>query len=222
MFKLHGAPISNFYSIVKLTLLEKGLDFEEVLQAPSQDEAFLEKSPMGKIPVLEVREGFISETQVIVDFLDHIYPEIPLYPRDPYQRAMVRRLCHMSEIYLDIPSRPALLGILTGNPVSDGVKNVARQQLERGARGLARVASPGPWLAGSEFSMADIYVYYTLGLAELVSSSQLNMNLLDFLPGFAEWKSLVASREFIAEVDAGQQKAMADYLARLASEGNRA
>ena len=222
MFKLHGAPISNFYSIVKMTLLEKGLDFEEVFETPSQDEAFLEISPMGKIPVLEVREGFISETQVIVDFLDHIYPEIPLYPRDPYQRAMVRRLCHMSEIYLDIPSRPVLSGVLTGNSVAEDVKDVARQQLQRGAKGLARVAQISPWLAGSEFSMADIYVYYTLGLAEFVGSSQLGLNLLDYLPGFAEWKALMASRELIAEVDAGQQKAMTDYLATVAAKGNRA
>lgn len=213
MFKLHGAPISNFYSIVKLTLLEKGLDFEEVFQFPSQDADYLEKSPMGKIPLLEVREGIISETQVIVDFLDHIYPEIPLYPRDPYQRAMVRRLCHMSEIYLDIPCRPVLGGVLTGTNVSTEVKVAARQQVIRGVKGLARVAKPGPWLAGSDFSMADIFVYYTLGLVEFIASDYLDVDLMEFLPGFPEWKALVASREFTAEVDAGQQKAMADFLA---------
>ena len=53
MYKLYGFRVSNYYNMVKLPLLEKGIDFEEVDTMPSADEDFLQKSPMGKVPCLE-------------------------------------------------------------------------------------------------------------------------------------------------------------------------
>ena len=47
MIKLYGAPLSNYYNMVKVALLEKGLAFEEVLTPPSQDAGYLAKRPMG-------------------------------------------------------------------------------------------------------------------------------------------------------------------------------
>ena len=36
MIKLHGAPGSNYYNMVKTAMLEKGIAFEAVLAPPSQ------------------------------------------------------------------------------------------------------------------------------------------------------------------------------------------
>ena len=36
MFKLYGFAVSNYYNMVKLALLEKGLPFEEVTFYPTQ------------------------------------------------------------------------------------------------------------------------------------------------------------------------------------------
>ena len=55
--KLHGVPLSNFYNMAKHALIEKDVHFEEVVTPPSQDPAFLAKSPMGKVPLLETPEG---------------------------------------------------------------------------------------------------------------------------------------------------------------------
>jgi len=49
MIKLYGFPISNYYNMVKMALLEKGMEFEEVIVKPSQEDIFLVKSPMGKV-----------------------------------------------------------------------------------------------------------------------------------------------------------------------------
>ena len=70
MLKLHGFAVSNFYNMIQHTLLEKGIEFEEVMAVPSQDNEFLEKSPMGKIPCLETPQGFLAETDVILDYLE--------------------------------------------------------------------------------------------------------------------------------------------------------
>jgi glutathione S-transferase len=60
MLRLHGAPISNYYNMVKSTLLEKGVEFEEVMAPPSQEPGYLNRSPMGKIPCIETERGFLA------------------------------------------------------------------------------------------------------------------------------------------------------------------
>ena len=50
MIKLYGLKMSNYYSLVKAVLVEKGLDFEEVKAPPTQEEDNLQRSPMGKMP----------------------------------------------------------------------------------------------------------------------------------------------------------------------------
>lgn len=210
MFRLHGSPISNFYNIVKVAMLEKGMDFEEVAAYPSRNEEFLAMSPMGKIPVLEVREGYLTETQVIVEFLEEIYPELSLYPRDPFQRALARRIAHMSEVYIDVPMRPVMVAAMTGKSVPEPIAAEARNRLGDGLAALARIARPDPWLIGEEFGMADIFGYYCLSLVEGIARDQLQVDVFERLPGFFPWKQAVAARDFVAEVD----RAHADALRR--------
>ena len=70
MLKLHGMSQSNYYNAAKMALLEKGAEFEEVKAFPSQKDDYLPKSPMGKVPCLETPQGFLSETSVIIDYVD--------------------------------------------------------------------------------------------------------------------------------------------------------
>ena len=83
MLKLHGIRMSNYYSVTKTCLLEKGAEFEEVKSPPSQDEEYLAKSPMGKVPALETDSGFISETLAIAGYLEATQPGPALISEDP-------------------------------------------------------------------------------------------------------------------------------------------
>jgi len=212
MFRLHGSPISNFYNIVKLTLLEKGLDFEEVPQPPSQGDDFLAISPLGKIPVLQVREGYMSETGAIVDFLEDVYPEIPLFPSDPYKKALVRRLCHMAEVYIDVPARPMLVSTMSGVPLSEEHQVEIRQTLEKNALGIVRVSVLSPWVCGDEFTAADIFLYYCLGLVDSMAKDHLKFDLYSHLPGYEAWRENVTSRSLVQQVDADNKAAMEAFL----------
>ena len=44
MIKLYGLRISNYYSLTKALLIEKGLEFEEVKAPPAQSEEYLQRS----------------------------------------------------------------------------------------------------------------------------------------------------------------------------------
>ena len=68
--KLHGFPLSNYYNMVKHAVPRKRFACEFVETRPSQDATFLLKSPMGKVPLLETEQGFLTETNVILDYLE--------------------------------------------------------------------------------------------------------------------------------------------------------
>src|SRR5438128_6334941 len=71
MLRLHGFRFSNYHSLVKVVLLEKGLAFEEVVTYPLADEAYRAKNPTGKFPCLEIEDGtFLGESKVILNYLE--------------------------------------------------------------------------------------------------------------------------------------------------------
>ena len=41
MIKLYGFAVSNYYNMVKMALIEKGMEFEEVTVRPSQESEYL-------------------------------------------------------------------------------------------------------------------------------------------------------------------------------------
>jgi glutathione S-transferase len=50
--------VSNYYSKVKMVLLEKGVPFaEEYVKTGSKDEAVLSCSPLGKVPFIRTEQG---------------------------------------------------------------------------------------------------------------------------------------------------------------------
>ena len=118
MIKLYGAPISNYYNMVKVALIEKGLDFEEVLTPPSQDPAYLNQSPMGKIPCIETPDGFLSESLPILEYLESLESDAPLLPLDAFAQAKAREISQAIELTVELVARRGLGG-LRGNPVAD-------------------------------------------------------------------------------------------------------
>ena len=105
MLKLCGFSVSNYHNKVKLALLEKGIPFEEEVIYPSQDDGVKQSSPMGKVPFLRTPQGVLTESQVLVEYLEETHPETPLYPDNAYARAKCRELILHIELYLELPAR---------------------------------------------------------------------------------------------------------------------
>lgn len=208
MYKLYGFPVSNYYNMVKLALLEKGLDFEEVTARPSQEESYLVKSPMGKIPCLEVREGPISETNVILDYLEDVSGDTPFYPADAFDKAKVRELMKATELYLELVARRLLGGALFGQEMSEDLKNEVRGQLDKGCAALNKLLKFAPYAAGENYTYADFMLYYTVTLANLVTQRALNVNLEDQLPGLADWLALMERNAHIQSINAQRDAAL--------------
>jgi glutathione S-transferase len=212
MIRLYGLAISNYYNMVKLALFEKGFEFQEVPTPPGQDADYLAKSPMGKMPCLEVREGFLSETDAILEFLEEVNPEIPLFPETAFERARVRQIMYMAEKYVDDPVRPVIRSFWDNSSLDEHQLADIRDGLARGIAALGRVARFDPWIAGEEFTAADIVAYYALQLAASVADTRFEWDIYDELPGLRGWRDAVADRYFVQRVDEEQARALESFM----------
>jgi glutathione S-transferase len=88
MIRLHGASASPFVRKVMVVLAIKELPYEHIQNMPfSGDEELKKISPLEKIPVLVDGDLTIADSKVICRYLENAYPDIPVYPSDPAQRA---------------------------------------------------------------------------------------------------------------------------------------
>ncbi|MEX2327214.1 MAG: glutathione S-transferase family protein [Pseudomonadales bacterium] len=205
MLKLYGYPISNYYNMVKCALIEKGVEFEEVPTRPAQEADYLAKSPMGKIPCLETGAGCLSESIAMLDYLEEAYPEHPLLPADTFARAKVRELVLNLELNIELVARKGY-DVLRGKDTPEAAKESIKADLPRGARAIAGIAKFSPWIAGSEFTYADLVGYFTFIYAARSAEANAQIDLYKEIPGLKEWYDQVGERESV-------KKALADQAA---------
>lgn len=205
MLKLYGAPLSNYYNMVKAALLEKGVEFEEVMSPPSQEEGYLAKSAMGKIPCIETEDGFLAETLAILDYIEETWPEPALLPKDPWARAKVRELAQSLPLYVELVARRGY-GALRGNEVPDAVKESLKKDLPKGAAAIARLAKFSPWIAGDTFTYADLVGIFTFIYGARSAEANANMDLLEAIPGARDWYARVIERDSVKQALAAQNQ----------------
>ncbi|MFJ3482494.1 glutathione S-transferase family protein [Pseudomonas sp. NPDC090202] len=187
MFKLYGFASSNYFNMVKMALLEKQLPFDVVPMHGCQNPKTLAVSARGKVPVLETEQGFISETDVILRYLEDTQPYIPLLPADPFSRAQVWTTVKEIELYIELPARLCYVEALFGGRATpEALKAKARRDLIKGFAALARRVRFSPYLVGAEFTLADIYFMYSVDLAQQVGERLFGLDLLSEIKGARE------------------------------------
>jgi glutathione S-transferase len=212
MLRLYGFPTSSYYNMVKLTLLEKGLRFEESHVPLGEggklvpDPSYREKSPIAKVPSLETDQGFLSETSVIMDYLDDLGEGPSFYPPDPFGKAKVRELIKYLELYVEVPAR-RLYGELSGRPVSEVEKQTVRVLLEEGFDALVRLARFDPYIAGEQLTYADFFAYFALPNATWMTRTVYRWDTYRTIPGLKDLIDRVGQRESSRRIQADREAA---------------
>jgi glutathione S-transferase len=153
MLTLCGFSASNYYNKVKLALLEKNLSFQEEQNWIGQCD--LAATPLGKVPYLKTAQGTLCESQVILDYIEATHPQPALLPADPFGAAKVRELVTFLELHLELVARNLYPEAFFGGKVSDGTKEKAGKQLEKGVAAFAKLAKFSPYVGGDQFTLAD-------------------------------------------------------------------
>jgi len=213
MLKLHGTSVSNYTNMVKQCLLEKGIEFEQLNARPSQEDDFLAMSPMGKIPCLETAEGFLVETSAILDYLEEVHPEPPMYPSQAFARAKVREIMRISELYIELTARRHLAAVFFGGERSEEAYADVRPQVEIGLRAFKQLANFGPYVMGSEFGNADVFVYHVFRLASQILKRVYDWDIVMEVPGLAAHVAAMDERDTTGQVVADREEALAALMA---------
>lgn len=89
----HAEPVANSMKVL-LCLKEKQLDFVshyvDLMRFEQHEPAFVAINPNGQVPVLVDHGKVITESTVINEYLDDVFPQIQLRPGDPLERARMR------------------------------------------------------------------------------------------------------------------------------------
>ena len=213
MIKLCGFAISNYYNKTKLVLLEKGIEFSEEFVIPSQDETLLKRSPLGKIPFIETEHGCLSESQVILEYLEEQYPENSLYPVDIYERAKCRELIQHLELNIELPARRLYKEVFFGGFVSDETKAEVKERLEIGLKGLTRLTKFSPFIAGDTFTATDCVAWLHLSMVSIATQKIYDTDMVvQAIPEIASYIQMVESRSSAQKVAADRAIAMANFI----------
>jgi glutathione S-transferase len=199
MLVLCGFTGSNYYNKVKLALLEKNVHFTEELAKPGKDE-ILDATPLGKIPFIRTEHGTLCESQVILEYLEAVYPTPPLMPTDPWQAAKVRELTTFIDLHLELTVRELYPRAFFGGAISEGNAARLRKLLTKNIAGFARLAKLSPYIAGENFTQADCAAWVSLPLVSMATRAVFGEDLL--VAAGLDWKPYV---KFIGERPSAQR-----------------
>jgi glutathione S-transferase len=179
MITLCGFGVSNYYNKLKLVLLEKQVPFAERLVYPWERDAFADSSPLGKIPFIETEHGGLSESQVILDYLEDRFPDHPLYPADIFARAKCRELIQHLELNAEWVERRLYKEAFFNGQVSDETKREADERLVIGLDAVARLGRYSPFIFGESFTAADCAAYVHFTMIRIATTTIYGSNILD-------------------------------------------
>jgi len=211
MLKLCGFQLSNYHNKIRIALLEKGVAFEEDCGcSPSQKDEFLARSPMGKVPFLELDGGRrLAESEVIAEYLEDAYPQKALLPKDPFERAKVRELITFIELHLELVARRLYGQVFWKRPASDEVKQSAEKDLAKGVRAFKGLVKFDPYIAGKELTLADCAAFVHLPLVSLATKHALGRDVLDEIPQVKPYLKMLGERPAFSKVNEDRKAAQA-------------
>lgn len=193
--QLYFAKASTFSQRTRVVLLEKGIDFTPIeIDLQNKPDGYTQISHYGKVPAIKHGDVEIYESAIINEYLDEVFPEPALLPRDPAAKAIAR-------IWIDYANTrlvPAFNKFLRGKDSTEqeqGRKEFTEALLYIEQKGLGK----GDYLLGDQFSLVDISFYPWFERLPLLEHFR-KFTLPTETPRLQTWWNLVRDRSSIQGV----------------------
>jgi glutathione S-transferase/RNA polymerase-associated protein len=162
---LYDHPFSPYAQKVKIALREKSLPFEarlpQGLGAGGAVGEFVEASPRAEVPALIDGEVRVFDSTIILEYLEDAYPQPPLLPASPTERARVRMLEEVMDTHFEAInwglSEVRAFRRATGE-AAEAIETRATAQTHGFFAWLERQLGGREWFNGSSFGWGDLAV----------------------------------------------------------------
>ena len=200
---LHYLSGSPFAWKVWLALEHKGTPYE--LRVVSRDggdlatDQFRTLNPHRKAPVLE-HDGFVLyESSAIIEYLEEVFPERPLWPSDIRGRAIARRVMAECQSSLYPPVRRIVEAVLMdgGARPDEGAVTAALNEASAAA-GILEGSLTAPFFNGDTPGASD-YSLYPLSaiMARLEKSLASKGPSFDLSESFIDWRARMSTQSIV-------------------------
>lgn len=156
--EIYSASVCPYAQRSRLVLLEKGIEFTLIdIDLTHKPADFTQVSPYGKVPVIRYGADRVWESSVINEYLEDRFPEPPLMPKPPGERAIAR-------IWIDFANTkftPAFYKLLLSQEPQQQ-QNWAEEltrHLQWINTGMNEASVTGPFWFGQALSLVDVSFY---------------------------------------------------------------
>jgi glutathione S-transferase/RNA polymerase-associated protein len=221
MLKLYEHPLSPYVQKVKLALMEKEIPFEteipDILAGGGAD--FAAANPRLEIPALVDGDVKIFDSTIILEYLEDKWPQPPMLPPSPAERARVRMIEEVCDTYYEAINwalyEVRVFKRATGALAETLVVRAGEQIAGVNAR-LERELARREWFTGTAFGWGDLSAFPAVNAAAVSGFPPAAGSRLD------GWLERVRGRPSAQKVMAAAAESMAgfDMLPQLIESGH--
>lgn len=208
---VYGSPNSVYVRAVRLTLAEKGVDYDlvpvEVFGPDGPPADHLLRHPFGRIPAFRHGSFALYETSAIARYVDEAFDGPSLQPVIPRARARMNQAIAVLDSY---GYRTMVWDIFVervrapmwGRATDEARIAAAVPRAATCLRALAEIGEGGPWLAGPAMTLADLHAAPMFAYFRKTPEGGA---LMDACPPIAAWWDRMAERGSMVATRSGME-----------------
>ncbi len=197
---LYGPGYSTYASAARLTLEEKGVDYDLVdvdFISGGMPKEHLARHPFGKVPAFEHDGLTIYETPAIERYVDEAFDGPALQPSDAAARARMTQIISIIDSYTYKPTVGSLViqrlvQPLLGGTADESVIKAAIPEVDKSMGELDRLLGDREYLAGDSLSLADLHL---APIFTYFADTPESKGILKNKPGLAAWWDRIKNRK---------------------------
>lgn len=217
MVTLYEHPLSPYAQKVKIALGEKGVDFEAVLPnfvAGDLPDDFVAANPRAEVPALVDGDVAVFDSTIILEYVEDRWPEPPLLPEAPADRARMRMIEDVVDTHYDAVNWGIMEVVAFRRAEGDqaaALLAAAAEQTRRLQAWLERHLGDREWFTGERFGWGDLAVVPYLNASVLFGNGPAAGTAL------AAWLDRANARPTVAATAAAASEAAATGMGQIAA-----